>query len=215
MKVIIVGCGRMGSTLAVELSKNNHEVTIVDLKSEALDAIDPSFTGRKVQGLGFDKDVLESVEIDRVDAVVACTSSDVSNALIGRIAKNMYRVPQVISRLYDPKQAQIYNMLGLQTISTTDWGIKRAIDLLNFSKIGSVLSLSDGDVEIIKLQVPELLVGKMVDEMNQALSSTVVCIVRNNKGMIPTKGMTFERGDSVYVSALSEFIPELTERVGL
>lgn len=215
MKVIIVGCGRMGASLALQLSKSQHDVTMIDASAEALKHLSTDTKIDEIVGIGFDKDVLEASGIERADALVACTSSDESNALIGRIAKNIYRVPKVITRLYDPRKAEIYNMLGLETISTTDWGIKRAIELINYSQLDSILSLSDGDVELIKIEVPELLIGKSVNDLNEQLASVVVCLTRNNKGTIPTLGTVFEKGDIVYVSVLHDFVAQFKERVGL
>jgi trk system potassium uptake protein TrkA len=215
MKVIIIGSGRMGSTLALELSKGKHDITVIDDHAEALNTLGRDFTGTKVVGVGFDKAVLEEAGIERADAVVVCTSKDTTNALIGRIAKNMYRVPQVITRLYDPRKAEIYNMLGLRTISTTDWGIKRTIELLNFNQLDTIMSFADGDVNVVKIEVPELMVGRVVDDFSEPLSSTVICLTRRNTGMIPTKGTVLERGDIVYVSVLNEFMDQFRERVGL
>ena len=121
MKVIVVGLGRMGTGLSLNLAKKGHQVIVIDKDSEALDSLGKNFNGERVEGLGFDKDILNKAKIDRVDAVVACTDSDEVNAVIARMAKNIYRVPKVIARLYDPKKADIYRRLGIQTISTTTW----------------------------------------------------------------------------------------------
>jgi trk system potassium uptake protein TrkA len=129
MKVIIVGLGRMGTGLSLSLAKKGHQVTVIDNNPESFDALGKDFTGTKIVGFGFDRDVLIEAKIDKVDAVVSCTESDEINAVIARIAKNAYRVPRVIARLYDSRKAEIYRRLGIQTLSTTSWGIERASEI--------------------------------------------------------------------------------------
>ena len=113
MNVIIVGCGKLGSGLALSLDKKKHAVTVIDTDSTKCALLGDKFQGRKITGVGFDKDVMERAGIKMADAVIACTINDETNALVGRIARNIYRVPRVISRLYDPRKAEIYQALGI------------------------------------------------------------------------------------------------------
>ncbi len=200
MKVIVVGLGRMGSGLSLSLVKKGHQVTVIDSNSEAFDILGKDFPGLKVIGFGFDRDVLGKARIDKVDAIVACTESDEVNAVIARIAKNVYRVPHVVARLYDSRKADIYRRLGIQTISTTTWGIERATELLTYSQLDTVYEVGNGNVNIVRIEVPPLMVGHTVRELISVGEINVISISRDNKTFIPTSGTIFEAEDVIYIS---------------
>jgi len=202
MKVVVIGCGRMGAGLSLSLLKKGHQVTVIDSAPEAFDVL-KSFPGTRIVGLGFDRDVLNKAGIDQVDATVACTSSDEVNALIARIAKNVYRVPHVIARLYDPRKADIYHRLGIQTISTTSWGIERATEMLTYNHFDSVYEMGNGSVNLVRIEVPPLLVGHMVKDLTVLGEIHVVAISRYNKTFIPTSGTVFEADDVLYISVIA------------
>jgi trk system potassium uptake protein TrkA len=215
MKVIIVGLGRMGRGLSLNLVKKGHQVTVIDSNPEAFDALGKNFNGSKVLGIGFDRDVLSKARIDKVDAVVACTSSDAANVVIARIAKNIYRVPRVIARLYDPRKADIYHRLGIQTISTTTWGVERATEILTYNHLDSVYEMGNGNVNLVRIEVPALLVGHTVNEITAIGEIIVVSISRNNKTFIPTAGTILEAEDILYVSVIASATDKLKAMLDL
>ena len=215
MKVIIIGCGKLGSGLALNLSKKKHKVTVIDIDKETLSRLGEDFRGETIVGIGFDKDVLEKAGIGMADAIIACTKSDEANALIGRIARNIYRVPRVISRLYDPRKAEIYRTLGIQTICTTTWGIARASELLNYSQLDSVLTIGDSNVDLVRIDVPALLVGKTVKDITALGEFHVVAISRGNKTFLPTLGTAFQKDDIIYISVISASTLKLESLLGL
>jgi trk system potassium uptake protein TrkA len=209
MKVIIVGLGRMGKGLALNLVKKGHQVTAIDYKQETLDDLGPDFKGSKISGFGFDRDILSKAKINQVDAVVSCTQSDEVNAVVARIAKNIYRVPRVIARLYDSSKADIYRRLGIQTISTTTWGIERATEIITFNRLDSVFEMGNGNVNLVRIEVPALLVGHRVNEITSLGEIHVVSISRINKTFIPTSGTILEADDVLYISLISSAISKL------
>ncbi len=209
MKVIIVGLGRMGKGLALNLVKKGHQVTAIDYKQETLNDLGPDFKGSKILGFGFDRDILSKAKINQVDAVVSCTQSDEVNAVVARIAKNIYRVPRVIARLYDSSKADIYRRLGIQTISTTTWGIERATEIITFNRLDSVFEMGNGNVNLVRIEVPALLVGHRVNEITSLGEIHVVSISRINKTFIPTSGTILEADDVLYISLISSAISKL------
>ena len=212
MKVIIVGCGKLGSGLALSLSKKGHSVTVIDVNAETFKLLGKNFKGNTIVGIGFDKDILEKARIRMADALIACSKSDDVNALVGRVARNIYRVPRVISRLYDPRSAEIYRSLGIQTISTTTWGVQQATEMLSYDQFDSLLQI--GDVEIVRVEIPELLVGRAVNELTVYGEIQVVSIMRSNKAFMPTSGTIFQGHDILYIAVYSSSLGKLKKMLG-
>ena len=215
MKVIIIGCGKLGSGLALNLSKQEHKVTVIDIDQEALSLLGKDFPGETVVGIGFDKTVLEKAGIEMADAIIACTKSDEVNALIGRLARNIYRVPRVISRLYDPRKAEIYRTLGIQTICTTTWGVTRASELLSYGQMDNILTIGDSTINLVRIDAPALLVGKKVRDITAFGEFHVVAISRDNKAFLPTLGTVFEKDDIIYIAVISASTLKLESLLGL
>ena len=215
MKMIIVGCGRMGSGLAQALSRKGHTVTVVDLDASAFELLPESFSGRKITGTGFDKDVLIEAGIERTDGIAAVTSNDESNAVIARLASQVFRVPKVVARLYDQRKAEIYERLGLQTIDPSSWGINRMVELLCYSPLNTVMTLGGGDVDIVEIEVPALLVGRTVRELTVSGEIVVAAISRENKTFLPTLGTVFEKRDLVHLILAVHSSDRLKSLLGL
>jgi trk system potassium uptake protein TrkA len=215
MKVIVVGCGKMGSGLALELVKKGHTVTVVGSSAEEFALLGKAFKGETIVGVAFDKQILEQAGIERTDAIVACTKSDETNALIGRISRNTYRVPRVISRLYDPRKAEIYRSLGIQTISATEWGVRHAIELLSYDQLDVVTALGNGGVDIIRVETSEMLVGKKLADLTVVGEFHVVAVSRQNQTFLPTLGTQLQKGDVIYCSVLGTSAKKFKHVLGL
>ncbi len=137
MHVIVVGCGRVGSGLAVELDRDGHSVAIIDKNQDAFRKYLPAdWRGRAVHGFGFDRDHLEEAGVREAGALAAVTSGDNSNILAARIARETYEIPRVVARIYDPRRAVIYQRLGIPTVATVTW----TIDQVHRRLIPDVLS---------------------------------------------------------------------------
>ncbi|WP_243425576.1 potassium channel family protein [Clostridium paridis] len=215
MKVIVVGLGRMGTGLSLNLVKKGHQVTVIDSNPEVFNGLGKDFKGTKIVGFGFDRDVLTKAQIDKVDAVVSCTTSDEINAVIARIARNIYKVPRVVARLYDSRSADIYHRLGIQAVSTTTWGIERATEMLTYNQLDSVYEMGNGHVNLVRIEIPSLLVGHTVNELTVIGEIQIVSISRNNKTFIPTRGTVFEAEDVIYISVISSAINKLKSMLGI
>jgi trk system potassium uptake protein TrkA len=209
MRLIIIGCGRMGAGLALTLSQRGHAVTVVDSDSAALGRLGPAFKGQKVVGVGFDREALEQAGIARADGLAAVTSSDATNIVAARLARLMFRVPRVVARLYDPRKAEIYRRLGIQTISTTVWGVQRIAELLGYSELDSIASLGSGAVDIVEAAVPHLLVGRSVHDVTVVGEVQVIAISRGGTTFLPTLGTRFQNGDIVHLGVLATSIERL------
>jgi trk system potassium uptake protein len=215
MKVIIVGCSHMGAGLAMNLQDKGHEVTIIDRQEDAFKKLANVFNGQTIVGFGIDKNVLEAANINRADAVITSTDNDETNALLARIAKNEYRVPRVIARIYNPRKADIYQSFGIQTISPIMWGIQRVSELLSYNQLDSVWGPENGNVEMIRIETPALLIGRPIREVESVGEIKVVTISRGNKAFIPVSGTVLEAQDILYIVVATTAIRKLKAMVGI
>lgn len=215
MKMIIVGCGRMGSGLAQTLSQKGHSVTVIDLDPAAFERLPSSFSGEKITGVGFDREVLIKAGIERADGLAAVTTSDEANAVIARIASLIFRVPKVVARLYDQRKAEIYKRLGIQTIDPATWGITRAYDLLCYSQLNTLVTFGSGDVDVVEVEVPALLIGRTVRELTLSGEFIVTAITRDNKTFLPTLGTEFQNRDLLNIAVAVKSSDRLKTMLGL
>jgi trk system potassium uptake protein TrkA len=215
MRIIIIGCGRMGAGLALTMSQRGHAVAVVDKDPTSFERLGPSFKGEAIEGIGFDREVLLAAHIERADGLAALTASDDVNVVIGRVASQVFRVPRVVARLYDPRKANVYGRLGLHTISTTTWGINQVAELLCYSPLDVILNLGSGEVNIITTEIPALLVGRMVSELTVRGEIHVVAISRDGRPFLPTLGTEFHQGDMVYLVVLATSADRLRTLLGL
>ncbi len=130
MKVIILGCGRVGARLATQLDASGEDVTIIDRNQDSFARLGADYSGSMVLGTGIDEDVLRKAGIQNADAFIAVTNGDNTNAMAAQIAKQIFQVPRVIARLYDPIRVETYQTLGLETVSPTNMGVQRIMEMI-------------------------------------------------------------------------------------
>jgi trk system potassium uptake protein len=215
MKIIIVGCGRIGSKLAHDLSFGGHHVTVIDSDPAAFDRLGPGFKGEKITGVGFDRDVLARAGIERADGFAAVTPSDEANVTVARLAKQTFRVPRVVARVYEPRKAKIYRRLGLQTISPIELGSDRLADLLSSSPLETVVSLGNGEVYVVNVEAPAMLVGHSVGDLAAPGEFQVIAITRNGKTSLAARAMVFAYGDLIHLAVNSASMHRLKAAFGL
>lgn len=215
MKIIVIGCGRMGAGLAQALSLQGHAVIAVDADPAAFDRLGPSYKGKKIAGSAIDRETLLAAGIERADGLAAVTASDGANVVASRLAMQVFHVPRVVARLYDPRKAEIYRRLGLHTITPVTWGIHRMAELLCYSHLDTVASLGSGEVDIVETEVPPLLVGRAMTELTVAGEVRVVSISRAGKAFLPTPATVFHKGDLVHVAVLASSADRLRKLLGM
>ncbi|HYJ61065.1 MAG TPA: TrkA family potassium uptake protein [Actinomycetota bacterium] len=199
MKVVIMGCGRVGLQLTVELAQGGHEVAIIDKHASAFDKLPPGFDAKTVVGLGFDRDTLEDAGIKDADAFVAVSSGDNSNIVSARVALEHYHVPQVIARIYDPRRAEIYERLNIPTVATTKWGVKQIQLMLFHDRTEIRETLGGGDLLRMRVPVPAHFIGKAASSLNVDGQILVAGVSRGGTGFIPTADSTLQQGDYLIV----------------
>ncbi|MBI4493108.1 MAG: TrkA family potassium uptake protein [Chloroflexi bacterium] len=200
MRVVIVGCGRVGALLATLLAQDGHQVAIVDRNPAAFRRLPPTFAGRAVEGDAFDLEILRQAGIERTDAFATVTAGDNTNYVLAAMARRRFRVPQVVARIYDPVRADIYRRLGVPTISSTTWGANKIRDLILHLGLTSVLTVANAEVEVVEVEVSAPLAGHEVLHLNVPEEVQVVAIVRAGRAFIPSPLATLETGDLLYVA---------------
>lgn len=215
MKIIIVGCGRIGSGLAMKLSQSDNEIIVIDQEPLTFKHLSTGFKGKTIAGVGFDREVLLAAGIKRTDSLAAVTSNDEANALTARIASQIFGVPRVVSALHEPRKAEIYRRLGLQVFDPMSWGVNRVADLLSFAPVNVAMSIGNGDVDIMEIEIPALLVGRRVGELTIPGEVSVVSISRGNRSIIPVISTVFEDRDLVHLAVATASVERLKSLLGL
>ncbi len=215
MRIIVIGCGRMGSTLARKLSLQGDIVTVVARDKADFERLGSHFNGQTVVGIEFDQNVLTQAGIQRCDALAAVTSSDEVNVVAARTASQVFRVPKVVARVYDPRKAEIYQRLGLQTIDPTTWGVRQVADLLAYSALDTVVSLGTGAVDIVEIEASQILIGRTVKELEVPGEIYVVAISRGGNTFLPTLGTAFQSGDTIHMAISGTGAQRLRSMLGI
>ena len=200
MHVVIVGCGRVGSTLGRELVSVGHTVAVVDRKAEAFSRLGESFTGQKIMGIGFDRDVLIEAGIQKAGALAAVTNGDNSNILIARVAREEFGIERVVARIYDPKRAEIYERLGIATVATVKWTSERILRRILPDLPAVEWTDPSAKVVLVERELPKAIVGTRVLSLDSAIAR-VVAIRRLGTAIIPTADTVVQEGDVAYVAA--------------
>ncbi len=144
MNIVILGCGRVGALLAMQLDNAGHAVTIVDSSNEAFQRLEPEFKGEKVTGNGVDEEVLRRARLEDADAFIAVTNGDNRNIMASQMAKQIFKVNKVLCRIYDPLRESTYRELGLETFCPTLLGANMLFDAINGKQQGSVVPQAKG-----------------------------------------------------------------------
>lgn len=217
MHVIIAGCGRVGSELAFSLERLGHTVAIIDKNPKAFDRLRESFKGRALVGFVFDRDILEEAGIKDAAAFASVTSGDNSNVLSARVAKEHYRVPQVVARIYDPRRAQIYQRLGIQTVATVRWTTDQMLRQLLPDEAPAEYTIDNGEVVITSVPVASEVIGKSALDLELEGIRKVVAVSRFGVPRVPDEKLTLQDGDILHFSVArgeAATLAESIKRVG-
>jgi trk system potassium uptake protein TrkA len=211
MRVIIMGCGRVGSELSNQLVDDGHDVTVIDKNPEAFFRYPPGDGATTVVGLGFDRDVLTEAGIERADAFVAVSSGDNSNIVSARVALENFHVPKVVARIYDPRRADIYERLNIPTVATTKWGVKQ-IQLMLFHDRQEIReTLGGGDLLRMRMPVGAHMVGKPASSFDVPGKILIAGVSRGGGGFLPTAESTLQAGDYLVVMLTKDGMDTLDE----
>jgi trk system potassium uptake protein TrkA len=213
VNIIIVGCGRVGSELAFRLYQQGHLVTIIDHVGSSFEHLHPSYRGRTIEAEVLAEDVLKRAGIDEADALAAVTNSDSVNAVVCHVARTIFKVPNTVSRNYDPRWRPLHEAFGLQVVSSTAWGAQRVEELLYSPTLRTVFSAGNGEVEVYELAVSEAWKGKRLADLLAGAECVAVAHTRAGRSALPAGDLVLQAGDVVHVSAGLPGVEELRRRL--
>lgn len=215
MKALVIGCGKFGVRVSEYLAWRNHEVVVVDNDSETFLALSKEFTGRTLCGVGYDKEVLEQAGIATADVVIGCTSSDSLNAVVANIAKNVFHVPIVIARMYDPIRARMFEAMGIYTVSITRLGLENVVEYLEGIKSWRVVRKFGSDVQLVRARVPASLDGKKYSELEVDGKVRLMAVERQGYSFVPQTDMFCEYNDILYLSVSDDYLEQARDLLQL
>jgi trk system potassium uptake protein TrkA len=197
--VVIMGCGRVGSTLARSLEDRNHTVSIIDSNPDAFRRLGPTFNGTKVTGMGFDQGVLDRAGIEKADAFAAVSSGDNSNIIAARVARETFGIQQVVARIYDPGRAEVYQRLGIPTVATVRWTSDQILRRLLPAGAEPDFRDPSGTIRVDHVPVNEKWVGRQTVKLQDQSGSRIAWIDRLGEGTLPTKDTVMQEGDLLHL----------------
>jgi trk system potassium uptake protein len=212
--VVIMGCGRVGSSLAAALERLGHTVAVIDKDVQAFRRLGQDFHGSQVVGVGFDRTVLIKAGIERAGAFAAVSSGDNSNIISARVARETFSVEHVVARIYDHKRAAVYERLGIPTVATVPWTTDRFLRTLLPDGVASAWREPSGKVAVLQLPMHEAWAGKRVSALEEATGCRVAFIMRFGTGVLPDAKTVVQADDLVYVAALSGTVSDATNAAG-
>ena len=209
MHVVIIGCGRVGAALTVELGKAGHSVSIIDKRGDAFDRLPPGFQARTLVGTGFDRELLEEAGIEKAGAFVAVTNGDNSNIVAARVAREHYHIPKVIARIYDPRRAEIYERLNIPTVASAAWAAEQIEYLLFHGREELKETFAGGTLLHLQREIPDHLVGHPISSVVEDGQIEVVGVDRGGRGFIPVQDSRFQQGDVAHFILLTDAVDRL------
>lgn len=209
MKIVIAGCGRVGAFLAGRMSMEGHDISVIDKDTAAFDRLGNNFTGTIVKGFVFDGEAIKKAGIEKADVFISVTSGDNSNIVSAFIAKDIFKVPKVVARIYEPRRAEIYRRLGIPTVSSVIWASNEIMTLVTHGEVVRDATFGDGEVQIVRFEIPLRLVGRIADDLSAPGEAQVVSIIRSGKAFIPTRGTVMEEYDLVEMAVLTTALPRI------
>jgi trk system potassium uptake protein TrkA len=199
MHVIVVGCGRVGSELAVNLDASGHSVAIIDKNRNAFRRLPERWSGRAVLGFGFDRDHLEQAGIREASALAAVTSGDNSNILTARIARETFQIPNVVARIYDPRRAVIYQRLGIPTVATVTWTTDQVMRRLFREDTRTDWTDSSGGLALVERALPDAWAGRKLIGLDQPPKLKLVAVTRGGRARMVTPELVGQEGDILHL----------------
>jgi trk system potassium uptake protein TrkA len=197
--IVIMGCGRVGSTLAHILEDRDNSVAVIDRDPEAFRRLRSSFKGDRVTGIGFDRAVLTQAGIERADAFAAVSSGDNSNIIAARVARETFSVERVAARIYDPRRAEVYERLGIPTVATVRWTADQMLRKLLPEGAEPLWRDPTGKIILAEVAFSPRWIGEQVKALEANTACRISFIDRLGQAFVPESGTVLQEGDVLHI----------------
>lgn len=214
MHIVIMGCGRVGSSLARSLERRGHSVAVIDVLPDSFRRLGPTFQGRTVKGVGFDRAVLQKAGITEADGFAAVSSGDNSNILAARVVRETFEVHNVVARIYDEGRAEVYERLGIPSVATVRWTSDQIMRRLLPSGAEPLWRDPSGSVRLVEVHVDQAWVGHSIGQMQDAAHTPLPFLQRFGVGQIPTPATVFQDGDLLYAAVTNDGVSDIETLFG-
>ncbi|GHH64713.1 Trk system potassium uptake protein TrkA [Streptosporangium violaceochromogenes] len=201
MHIVIMGCGRVGSTLAHILEDSGHSVAIIDRDPQAFRRLRAGFRGRRVTGIGFDRDVLEEAGIESASAYVAVSSGDNSNIISARVARETFGVDNVVARIYDSRRAEVYQRLGIPTVATVRWTADQILRRVLPEGAEPLWRDPTGAVVLAEVAFHPGWIGTRTKDLEEEVATRLAFVNRMGETLLPRNDSVVQEGDILHVMA--------------
>lgn len=209
MHIVIMGCGRVGATLAQNLEQRGHSVAIIDQNPAAFRRLGPRFGGQRVTGLGFDRDTLAEAGLAEAGAFAAVSSGDNSNIISARVAREVFGVRNVTARIYDQRRAEVYERFGIPTVATVRWTADQMLRRLLPAGAEPLWRDPSGGVQLSEVHVTPAWVGHRISRFQERTGVRVAFLARMGEAMLPASGTVLQEGDLVHVMMYTDQVAEV------
>ena len=211
MHFVIMGCGRVGSTLAHILEDRGNSVAVIDQNPEAFRKLRSSFKGSRVTGMGFDRDVLIQAGIEEADAFAAVSSGDNSNIISARVARESFAIDRVAARIYDPRRAEVYQRLGIPTVATVRWTADQILRKLLPEGAEPLWRDPTGKIVLAEVAFSDRWLGEKIKAVELATNTRIAFVDRLGEALIPSPATVLQEGDVLHVIAHEDELDRITD----
>ena len=201
MHIVIMGCGRVGSTLAHILEDRDYSVAIIDKNPEAFRKLRAGFKGQRVTGIGFDRAVLIEAGIERADGFAAVSSGDNSNIIAARVVRETFGIERVAARIYDSRRAEVYERLGIPTVATVRWTADQILRKLLPEGSEPLWRDPTGTIVLAELAFSPVWIGEQAKAVEARTMTRIAFIDRLGQAFVPDAGTVLQEGDRIHVIA--------------
>jgi trk system potassium uptake protein len=208
--IVIMGCGRVGSTLAHILEDRGNSIAVIDRDPDAFRRLRPTFKGDRITGFGFDRAVLTQAGIERADAFAAVSSGDNSNIISARVVRETFGVQRVAARIYDPRRAEVYERLGIPTVATVRWTADQMLRKLLPEGGEPLWRDPSGKIVLAELAFSPAWIGEQVRAVEASAMTRIAFIDRLGQAFVPDGGTVLQEGDVIHVVAKEDDMDRIT-----
>ena len=214
MHIVIMGCGRTGAHLANEFETRGHSVAVIDQRAEAFRRLPAHFHGRKVTGVGFDRDTLAAAGVEEAYGFAAVSSGDNSNVLAARVVRETYGVENVVARISDPARADVYQRLGITTVAPVPWTSGQILTHLLPVPDDNLITQETAGVVVTPLRWHKDWAGVTYADAEEATGARLAFVVRFGRGIIPDSDTIIQDGDTPHFALSHEAVDAAAKILG-